>query len=154
MWNLSTEHETAVGPDRRSRRRKNLSIRQIRVDIGVAAGLVADLSEGGVAVQTPGPLNLNPGDRLHITVPDTARPIQAGCELAWTKPVQAGFRFLVLSENSQRSIRELLTLDAGSGETICIPPPTSACGPAVALRQGNEAMCRASTGRAPEMGAT
>ena len=242
MWNLSTVHETGVSPDRRSRRRKNLSTRQIRVDIGVAAGLVADLSEGGVAVQTPGPLNLNPGDRLHITVPDTARPIQAGCELAWTKPGQAGFRFLVLSENSQRSIREWLTLDAGSGETIWIPAParapvvsakpplpagngattnklpempsllppktsvaaapapnaapvmpstqpivappakemaaavvsplnprfehclqliaqlahtlTSASGTAVALRHGNEVICRASTGRAPEMGAT
>ena len=242
MWNLSTEHETAVGPDRRSRRRKNLSTRQIRVDIGVAAGLVADLSEGGVAVQTPGPLNLNPGDRLHITVPDAARPIQAGCELAWTKPGQAGFRFLVLSENSQRSIREWLTLDAGSGETIWIPAParppaatvkspppvgngtttnklpetllpappkpivaaaaavsvatlvppppvavpappkeiaatavsplnprfehclqliaqlahtlTNASGTAVALRHGNEVICRASAGRAPEMGTT
>src|SRR5438067_3093329 len=243
MWNLSTVHETGVSPDRRSRRRKNLSTRQIRVDIGVAAGLLADLSEGGVAVQTPGPQNLNPGDRLHITVPDTARPIQAGCELAWTKPGQAGFRFLVLSENSQRSIREWLTLDAGSGETIWIPAParspvvsakpilpagngsttnklpetspllppktsvaavpapnapplmpstppvaaptavkeilataasplnprfehclqliaqlahtlTNASGTAVALRHGNEVICRASAGRAPEMGTT
>src|SRR5437764_15323813 len=103
MWNLSTVHETGVSPDRRSRRRKNLSTRQIRVDIGVAAGLVADLSEGGVAVQTPGPLNLNPGARLHITVPDAARPMQAARELAWATPGRAGSRLLVLCERARRS---------------------------------------------------
>src|SRR2546423_14952688 len=123
MWDLSAVREAGVSPDRRSRRRKNLSGRQIRVEMGVAGGVIADLSEGGVAVQTPAPLQLNPGDRLHITVPDTARPIQAGCELAWTKPGQAGLRFLVLSEKLQRSIREWLTLESRAWETIWIPAP-------------------------------
>ena len=233
MWDLSGMREAAITPDRRSRRRKNLASRQIKVDLGAAGGLITDLSEGGMAVNTPGPLSLTPGERLHLNVSDPRRPIQAGCELAWISPGQAGVRFLVLSENSQKSIREWLTLDAGSGETIRIAPPnppqaavpsplslqngeqaartaplpelakpvspapalapqlqanppairpeaaklalqsplhprfaqglqlvaqlaqvlTSAAGAAIALRNGGDIICRASAGRAPEIGA-
>lgn len=118
---------STAGADRRCRKRKDLAARQIRVDLGVTAGVISDLSETGMAVRTAEPLKLKPGERLHVTVPDARRPVQAGCELAWMNAEAAGMRFLVLSENSQRAIMDWLNAD--SGETIWIPAPAPARSP-------------------------
>lgn len=116
--------DAGIMSDRRCRKRKDLAARQIRVELGFAGGVIADLSESGIAVRTSEPLKLKPGEKLHVSIPDSERPIQAGCELAWTDANSAGMRFLVLSESSQRSIMDWLNAD--SGETIWVPAPHSA----------------------------
>lgn len=115
--------EAGTISDRRCRKRKDLAARQIRVELGLTGGVVADLSESGISVRTAEPLKLKPGEKLHVSIPDSLRPIQAGCELAWADANSAGLRFLVLSENSQRSIMDWLNAD--SGETIWVPAPHS-----------------------------
>ena len=111
--------EPGIMSDRRCRKRKDLAARQIRVELGLTGGVIADLSEAGISVRTAEPLKLKPGEKLHVSIPDSHRPIQAGCELAWTDANSAGMRFLVLSESSQRSIMDWLNAD--SGETIWVP---------------------------------
>jgi len=113
---------TGTIADRRCRKRKDMAARQIQVDLGPTAGIISDLSETGMSVLTLEPLNLRPGERLHVTIPDAHRPIEAGCELAWTDSSSAGMRFLVLSEKSQRSIMDWLNIE--SGETIWVPAPS------------------------------
>ena len=219
MWDLNSARSAASSSDRRNHRRKNLAARQIAVDLGVSGGTITDLSESGVCVRTGPGVSLNRGERVHFAVPDGLKPIQATCELAWASGSgMAGLRFLVLSERSQRHIKEWLTNDDGSGETIWIPAPaapakiaskelpsvaktngavqatpapaartvqpdlvaakpvekqaeaklrlayglklmaeltqllTAADGAAIALREGENIVCMASTGTAPEVG--
>jgi putative methionine-R-sulfoxide reductase with GAF domain len=110
------------GPERRRHRRKNLSQKQVKVDLGFTTGVISDLSETGLCVRTPAPLKLRKGDRLHVTIPDSNRPIQAGCELAWAATNgTAGLRFLVLSKGSQDSIRSWMQTGEGTG-TVWLPP--------------------------------
>jgi GAF domain-containing protein len=196
---LSSPSTSVTGPERRTRRRKNLSSKQVKVDLGFASGVMADLSETGLCVRTPAALKLRRGDRLHVTIPDTNRPIQAGCELAWASTSGlAGLRFLVLSKGSQDSIRSWMAADEGTG-TVWLPPAnpiverrvevpvagqqrvaaniaakvelqpnsferslqmlaettrmlTKADGAAIALEEGDEVICVASTGNAPPVG--
>ena len=115
----------ASAADRRCRKRKDLAAQQIRVDLGVTGGIISDLSETGISVRTANPLSLKPGERLHLTVPDELRPIQAGCELAWADSASAGMRFLVLSESSQRSIMDWLR-SSGAGDQAIWTPAKSA----------------------------
>ena len=219
MWDLNSARSAPSSSDRRNHRRKNLAARQISVDLGVSGGTITDLSESGVCVRTGPGVSLNRGERVHFAVPDGLKPIQATCELAWASGSgMAGLRFLVLSERSQRHIKEWLTNDDGSGETIWIPAPaapakiaskelpavaktnggvqatpapavrslqpelnpakpvekqaearlrltyglklmaeltqllTAADGAAIALREGENIVCMASTGSAPEVG--
>lgn len=219
MWDLNSARSATSSSDRRNHRRKNLAARQIAVDLGVSGGTITDLSESGVCVRTGPGVSLNRGERVHFAVPDGLKPIQATCELAWASGSgMAGLRFLVLSERSQRHIKEWLTNDDGSGETIWIPAPavpakiaskelpavaktngvvqatpspavrtlqpesntakpverqaearlrlayglklmaeltqllTAADGAAIALREGENIVCMASTGSAPEVG--
>src|SRR5207253_501376 len=85
---------------------------QITVDLGFTRATLNDLSESGMAVRTSGPLRLQPGEQLQISLPDLKRPVEATCQLAWTAPSGiSGLRFLVLAQGSQRSIREWLTCE-------------------------------------------
>ena len=145
MWDLNSVRSAASSSDRRNHRRKNLAARQIPVDLGISGGMITDLSESGVCVRTGPGVNLNRGERVHFAVPDGLRPIQATCELAWASGNgTAGLRFLVLSERSQRHIKEWLTNDDGSGETIWMPAPAAAARvapkePSVSTARTNEA---------------
>src|SRR5438874_1239623 len=113
MLDLNSLRNAAAKPSgRRVHHRRKFDASQITVDLGFTRATLNDLSESGMAVRTSGPLRLQPGEQLQISLPDIKRPVEATCQLAWTAPSGiSGLRFLVLAQGSQRSIREWLTCE-------------------------------------------
>src|SRR4051812_9435681 len=79
----------------------------VKVDLGPAgAGLVINVSEGGVAVQSLAPLKRGAEVPLRINVPNSSNPLQASGIVAWSEPNgTAGIRFTDINENRQKELR-------------------------------------------------
>jgi putative methionine-R-sulfoxide reductase with GAF domain len=207
MLDLNSLRNAAAKPSgRRVHHRRKFDSSHITIDLGFTRATLNDLSESGMAVRTSGPLRLQPGEQLQISLPDVKRPVEATCQLAWTAPSGiSGLRFLVLAQGSQRSIREWLTCEEPCAQSwrteastnapvinapapiaspapptpvavalVDIPPMvnpsfdlshglqmivelvqllTHADGAALALRDRDQMVCRATIGSAPGIGA-
>jgi putative methionine-R-sulfoxide reductase with GAF domain len=174
-------------PERRKHARtKLLAATTVLLDAGSRPATVVDLSEGGVRVRSDAVLEPGAICRLQLSVPDSNQVIDAACELAWKNAPHAGFRFIILTEKSQRQIKEWLTsVEAGNRTDSPAADPatetpvespvqtgelveateeallnlaikardfTHADGVAVAVRDGEGMVCRASLGFAPDTG--
>ena len=84
---------------------------------------VVDLSEGGVGVRSDAVIEEGATCRMQLAVPDSNQVIDALCELAWKSVSHAGFRFTVLTEKSQRQIKEWLKAAQGSNGNGCATTP-------------------------------
>lgn len=97
--------------ERRKHTRKKLAfLTAVLLDSNTTSpATVVDLSEGGVGVRSGVPLEQGATCRLQLLAPDSNQVIDAACELAWNSAPHAGFRFSILTEKSQRQIKEWLS---------------------------------------------
>src|SRR5262249_36777680 len=109
-WPGSFDDVSFSSPERRKHARtKLLAATTVLLDTGSRPATVLDLSEGGVRVRSDAALEPGAICRLQLSVPDSNQVIDAACELAWKSAPHAGFRFIILTEKSQRQIKQWLT---------------------------------------------
>lgn len=167
---------------RKHARTKLAAASSVVLDANGHPATVVDLSEGGVGVRSDAAIQEGTTCRMQLTVPDSNQIIDAACELAWKTASHAGFRFTMLTERSQRQIKEWLKAAQGSngnGSAAAAAPTeapqtlpeltvvtdeallnlaikardfTHSDGVAVAVSDGDGVVCRASLGSAPETG--
>ena len=108
----------AVGPPNKDRRR---SVRQKlhspvyasfnRPQTGIVVDLseLLDLNEGGFAVQTGEPMEINRAVTLCLELPETKSYLHGSGQVIWSDDTgRGGIRFSALPENSQRVLKEWL----------------------------------------------
>jgi len=89
----------ATGAGRRSNYRSKVMGEVVGLTSG-ARGSIIDLSQDGVGVQITTEAQFTSGERVHLFVPDLVTPIEAECEIAWTRSGRAGLRFVYFPRNS------------------------------------------------------
>ena len=82
------------------------------------AGLMVDLSEGGMAVQALARIKPGATTMLQFELPDTATRIETSGTVAWVDPTsgRAGIRFQNLPEASLASLKEWMSLKASQDQ--------------------------------------
>ena len=109
---------------RKHARTKLAAATSVVLDANGRPATVVDLSEGGVGVRSDAVIEEGATCRMQLAVPESNQVIDALCELAWKSVSHAGFRFTVLTEKSQRQIKEWLKAAQGSngnGSAPAIP---------------------------------
>jgi CheY-like chemotaxis protein len=104
----------------RRERRRSLRIPvqvpvQLRIMNGLQmGGILMDLSEDGMEVLSPQPLNPSSYLSLEFNLPDDGAPIHAQGEVAWASPNgQAGVRFINLSDTLRDSLAAWVAANTG-----------------------------------------
>jgi TonB family protein len=114
---ISSEEFPRSGERRRFTRQRLCSLAYL--DIGPDnGGMVLNLSESGLALQTFNPLIGQTRLSLRIQPPRSRKRIEATAELAWLSDSkrEAGLKFIELAEDARVEIAEWLSLEAGVGE--------------------------------------
>jgi GAF domain/PilZ domain len=106
---------------RKHARTKVIAGTKVVLDANSNPATVVDLSEGGVGVRSDAPLEQGATCRVQLAMPDSSQVIDAACELAWKQAPHAGFRFTILTEKSQRQIKEWLKAAEGSNGNGAVP---------------------------------
>src|ERR1700757_5059854 len=85
---------------------------------GVTAGMILDLSEQGLSMQTVERVKMDPADRrlhLRLDLPDSDAHLETTGYIAWADALgRAGVRFSDLPEEARQRIDEWLTINAGA----------------------------------------
>jgi hypothetical protein len=86
---------------------------------GVTGGVILDLSEQGLSMQTDVPVAPNREVRLRLDLPDSASSLETTGYIAWADALgRAGVRFSELPEDARQRLDEWLTLnDAAPSRT-------------------------------------
>ena len=102
---------TTSGEERRGATRKRVEGSLSLVDLGPEnGGLMLDLSEGGLALQTVFPVSAESAVPIRFELPETNISIHATAAVAWVKnSKQVGLRFTEIPANAQQQIRQWLT---------------------------------------------
>lgn len=80
---------------------------------GVTGGMVLDLSEQGMAMQTAAPVEAFRYTRCHLNLQDPATHVETTGYVAWADALgRAGVRFSDLPEEARRRLRQWLTANA------------------------------------------
>src|SRR6202007_1004845 len=89
---------------------------------GVTGGMILDLSEQGLSMQTIAPVKMDPADRrLHLSLdlPDTDAHLETTGYIAWADALgRAGVRFSDLPEDARQRLHDWLTINAGAPSQI------------------------------------
>lgn len=101
---------TTTGEERRIATRKRVEGSLSLVDLGPEnGGLMLDLSEGGLALQTVFPVSAESAVPIRFELPETNVSIHATAAVAWVKnSKQVGLRFTEIPANAQQQIRQWL----------------------------------------------
>lgn len=99
-----------TGAERRIATRKRVEGSLSLVDLGPEnGGLMLDLSEGGLALQTVFPVSQESAVPIRFELPETNVSIHATAAVAWVKnSKQVGLRFTEIPANAQEQIRQWL----------------------------------------------
>src|SRR6202035_1449081 len=82
---------------------------------GVTGGMILDLSEQGLSMQTVVPLEAGRFVQLRLDLPDSDTHLETTGYIAWADALgRAGVRFSDLPEDARRRLNEWLTLNAGA----------------------------------------
>lgn len=102
---------TTSGEERRVATRKRVEGSLSLVDLGPEnGGLMLDLSEGGLALQTVFPVSAESAVPIRFELPETNVSIHATAAVAWVKnSKQVGLRFTEIPTTAQQQIRQWLT---------------------------------------------
>jgi CheY-like chemotaxis protein len=97
----------------RERRRYFRHRVKVAVSLFLASGqeikaMLANLSETGLAVESPHHFEANTPVRVRFTLPTTHSVIEAKAEIAWQKAKQSGIRFLQVEQKYQRDLEQWL----------------------------------------------
>lgn len=97
--------------NRRESTRKRVEGSLSLVDLGAEnGGLMLDLSEGGLALQTVFPVSPEPAIPVRFELPESGVSIHATAEVAWMKnSKQVGLRFTQIPDDARQQIRQWLT---------------------------------------------
>ena len=80
---------------------------------GVTGGMVLDLSEQGMSMQTAAPVEAFRYTRCHLNLQDPATHVETTGYVAWADALgRAGVRFSDLPEEARRRLRQWLTANA------------------------------------------
>ena len=100
-------------PDRRRWLRQKVHGPAFASFDGVTGGMVLDLSEQGMAMQTAAPVEAFRYTRCHLNLQDPATHVETTGYVAWVDALgRAGVRFSDLPEEARRRLRQWLTANA------------------------------------------
>jgi len=102
-------------PDRRSCLRHKVNGPAFASFDGVTGGMILDLSEQGMSMQTAAPLEAHRRIQLHLNLPEPATYLETTGYIAWADALgRAGIRFSDLPEEARVRLEQWLTLNATS----------------------------------------
>src|SRR5437868_8355378 len=82
---------------------------------GITGGMILDLSEHGMSMQTSAPQKANRRIKLHLNLPDPVTNVETTAYIAWADAFgRAGVRFSELPEDARRRLQQWLTANAGT----------------------------------------
>ncbi len=82
---------------------------------GVTGGMVLDLSEQGMSMQTAAPQKVTRPINLHLNLPDPVTNLETTGYIAWADAFgRAGVRFSELPEEPRRRLNQWLAINAGA----------------------------------------
>ena len=100
-------------PDRRRWLRQKVHGPAFASFDGVTGGMVLDLSEQGMSMQTAAPVEAFRYTRCHLNLQDPATHVETTGYVAWADALgRAGVRFSDLPEEARRRLRQWLTANA------------------------------------------
>src|SRR5215471_2182410 len=103
-----------ITPDRRHALRHRVHTPAFASFDGVTGGVILDLSEEGLAMQSTAPLQTNRRIALHLSLSDATQLDTTGY-VAWADALgRAGVRFSDLPEEARERLRQWLTLHDNS----------------------------------------
>lgn len=104
-----------MAPDRRHCLRQKVNTPAFASFDGVTGGMILDLSEEGMAMQSIAPLEAHSVVPLHISLGEPAAYLETTGYVAWADALgRAGVRFSDLPEEARTRLREWLTLNAST----------------------------------------
>lgn len=109
----AVNHEPA--PERRHALRQRVNTPAFASFDGVTGGMVLDLSEEGMAMQTLAPLDAHSILPLHLSLGEPAAYLETTGYVAWADALgRAGVRFSELPDEARARLREWLTTNASA----------------------------------------
>lgn len=104
-----------LAPDRRHSLRQRVNTPAFASFDGVTGGMILDLSEEGMAMQTQTPLDAHSLVPLHLSLGEPAAYLETTGYVAWADALgRAGVRFSELPDEARNRLREWLTLNASA----------------------------------------
>jgi hypothetical protein len=112
-WERMCEIVSTVGdvfPERRHCRRYRVHAPAFASFDGVTGGMILDLSEQGMSMQTAAPLTPFRRMKLHLNLPEPVANVETTGYIAWADAFgRAGIRFSDLPEEPRRRLKQWLT---------------------------------------------
>jgi hypothetical protein len=106
-------HELA--PDRRNALRQRVNTPAYASFDGVTGGMILDLSEEGMAMQSLAPLEAHSILPMHVSLGEPTAYLETTGYVAWADALgRAGVRFAELPDPARERLREWLTVNAGA----------------------------------------
>src|SRR5438270_14083989 len=82
---------------------------------GITGGMILDLSEHGMSMQTSAPQKANRRIKLHLNLPDPVTNVETTAYIAWADAFgRAGVRFSELPEDARRRLNAWLAMNPGA----------------------------------------
>jgi hypothetical protein len=104
-----------LAPDRRHSLRQKVNTPAFASFDGVTGGMILDLSEEGMAMQTPAPLEAHLILPLHLSLGEPTAYLETTGYVAWADALgRAGVRFSELPDDARERLREWLTVNAAA----------------------------------------
>src|ERR1700740_3641419 len=109
------EGKQEFGPERRRCLRQSMHAPAFASFDGVSGGMILDLSEEGLSMQTDSRLDPDRRLRMGLDFSEPAMHLETTGYIAWADALgRAGVRFSDLPEDARRRLNEWLTLNAGA----------------------------------------
>src|SRR5206468_12429475 len=101
-----------MAPERRHSLRQKVNTPAFASFDGVTGGMILDLSEEGMAMQSPAPLEAHSILPLHLSLGEPTANLDTTGYVAWADALgRAGVRFAELRDEARACLRDSLTLD-------------------------------------------
>ena len=116
-WGRSRKAEAGAEapPERRRCMRHRVHAPAFASFDGVTGGMVLDLSEQGMSMQTAAPQKVTRPINLHLNLPDPVTNLETTGYIAWADAFgRAGVRFSELPEEPRRRLNQWLAINAGA----------------------------------------
>ena len=102
-------------PERRSCSRHRVHAPAFAIFDGVTGGMILDLSEQGMSMQTAAPQKPSRQLNLNLNLPDPVANVETTGYIAWADAFgRAGVRFSDISEEARRRIKDWLSMNAST----------------------------------------
>jgi putative methionine-R-sulfoxide reductase with GAF domain len=115
MRSRKPENGAEPPPERRRCMRHRVHAPAFASFDGVTGGMVLDLSEQGMSMQTAAPQKATRPINLHLNLPDPVTNVETTGYIAWADAFgRAGVRFSELPEEARRRLNQWLAINAGA----------------------------------------